>query len=63
MQSIIEALRSVLGEPDFYKIMNPNSSQYSWDYGAMFEYFFAGMVLLICVSSIFKFVLLLVKRR
>ncbi len=57
MQSIIEALREIVGEPNFYKQL-PNyngSTSYSWDYNAMFEYFFACVVLCVVISWIFKF--------
>lgn len=60
MQTILEALRSILGEPDFYKQMT-SSSNYSWDYGAMIEYFVGAMILMIVISSVFKFVMKLVK--
>lgn len=55
MQTLIEALRQVIGEPDFYKQMM-SSSNYTWDYGAMIEYLVAAMVLCICVSYVFRFV-------
>lgn len=54
MDTLINALRSVIGEPDFYKQMT-NTSSYTWDYGAMMEYMIAGLLLLVVVSSIFKF--------
>lgn len=60
MQTILEALRSILGEPDFYKQLT-SSSNYSWDYGAMIEYFVGAMILMIVISSVFKFVMKLVK--
>lgn len=56
MQTIIEGLRSVLGEPDFYHQMT-NTSNYTWDYGAMFEYFFAGVLLCITVAAGFRFII------
>lgn len=52
MQTIITALRDVLGEANFYRDGNYNS----WDYGAMLEYFVAAVILMIVVSSIFKLV-------
>lgn len=52
MNTVLEALREFLGTPDFY-IENGNYSS-TWDYGAMLEYAFAGLVLLIVVGSIFK---------
>lgn len=51
MDTIINALRGILGSPDFYKNFG---DKLSWDYGAMLEYFFAGMIVLIVVGSIFR---------
>lgn len=59
MQTVLEALRTVLGEADFYKVLYGNNS--SWDYGAMIEYFVGALILLITVSSVFKFLLRLTK--
>ena len=55
MDTILEALRTVLGEPDFYKQLG-TSTNYTWDYGAMIEYLCAAIILMIVVSSIFKIV-------
>ena len=52
MDTIINSLRGILGSPDFYKVVS--GSDYRWDYGAMLEYFFAGMIVLIVVGSIFR---------
>lgn len=60
MQTIIQALRSVLGVPDFY-VKLAGSNNYSWDYGAMIEYFVAALVLLIVVASVFRFLMKLIK--
>lgn len=59
MQTVIQALRQILGVPDFYI----DGGQYSnyWDYGAMIEYFVAALILLIVISSVFKFLMKLVK--
>ena len=63
MQSLIEALRTVIGNTsDWYVKFNPTSNSYSWDYGAMFEYFVAAMLLIIVVSSVFKILVNLFKR-
>lgn len=63
MQTVIEALRSILGEPDFYKILEGSyNNNYSWDYNAMFEYFVASMIVIIVVGSIFKIVTNLFRR-
>ena len=59
MQTVLEALRTVLGEADFFKVMYGNN--YTWDYGAMIEYFVGALILLITVSSVFKFLLRLTK--
>lgn len=60
MDNLLNALRSIIGEADFYI----ESSGYSgtWDYGAMIEYLLAGMLLLITVASIFRFLGKLVSR-
>lgn len=60
METVLNALRSVLGEPDFYRQLTSNSN-YTWDYGAMIEYLVGALLLLIVVSSVFKFLMLLVK--
>lgn len=52
LQTVIEALREVLGTPDFY-IDNGNYNS-TWDYGAMLEYAVAAMVVLIVVGSVFR---------
>lgn len=59
MQNILNALRSILGEADFYN----TSSSYggSWDYGAMIEYLIGALILMIVISSVFRFLMLLVK--
>lgn len=57
MQSIINALRQIVGTPDFYKQLSNGSSGYSnytWDYAAMFEYFFACLLVCIVVSWVFR---------
>ena len=54
MQTLIEALREVLGEPDFYKQLSGINNNYTWDYGAMMEYLVGAMILMICVSYVFK---------
>lgn len=61
MQTIIEALREVLGVPDFYVRLGGSTSNYSWDYGAMIEYMVGALVLLVVISSVFRFLVKLVK--
>lgn len=55
METMIDALRDILGNPDFY-IESGSGYSGSWDYGAMIEYFVAALLLCIAVSSIFKLV-------
>lgn len=60
METILTALREILGEPDFYVRLG-NATNYTWDYGAMIEYFVGALILCIVVSSVFKFLYKLVK--
>lgn len=61
MTTIINALREFVGTPDFYVRLGGSTSNYSWDYGAMIEYFCAVLILCIVISSVFKFLMKLVK--
>lgn len=54
MQTLIESLRDIIGTPDFY-IEGSNYSS-SWDYGAMLEYAFCGILVCVVVISVFKLV-------
>ena len=56
MDTIIEGLRQILGTADFYRQMG-SQMNYTWDYGAMIEYFVGAMILCITVSSVFKIVI------
>lgn len=60
MQTLLDAMRSVVGAADFY-ITNGNYSG-SWDYGAMCEYLAAVIVLIVVISSVFRFLGKLVDR-
>lgn len=55
MNTVIEAMREILGVPEFYVRLG-NQTNYTWDYGAMLEYAIGGMLLLIVVGSIFKII-------
>ncbi|MBO5143748.1 MAG: hypothetical protein J6J11_08155 [Treponema sp.] len=55
MQTLIESLREIIGTPDFY-IEGTNSYSSSWDYGAMLEYAFCGILVCVVVISVFKLV-------
>ena len=59
MTTIIEALRNIVGTPNFWRNLSGNS--YTWDYAAMIEYFCAVLILCIVISSVFKFLSKLVK--
>lgn len=52
MQTVIDALRDILGTPDFY--IDGNNYSSTWDYGAMIEYAIAGILVIVVVSSVFK---------
>lgn len=53
MQTILEAWRTVVGEPEFYVRLG-GSTNYSWDYGAMIEYIMVSLIVLVVVSSVFR---------
>lgn len=53
MQTLIDGLREIVGEADFYVTSGGYSG--TWDYGAMIEYFCAVVLLSICVTSVFRF--------
>lgn len=53
MQTILEALRDVLGEADFYRQLTITGN-YTWDYAAMIEYLVGALLLLVVVSSVFR---------
>lgn len=52
MQTVLEAVRSVLGQPDFY--IENGSYNGTWDYGLMLEYIISGILLCIVVSWVFR---------
>lgn len=63
MQTLIESLRAILGDTsDWYVVLNTGTNQRTWDYGAMFEYMVASMLLIIVVSSVFKILVNVFKR-
>lgn len=59
MNTIISQLRDIIGVPDFY-IDNGNYNS-TWDYGAMLEYMIAGVIVCIVISSVFKFIRMLLQ--
>lgn len=54
MKTLLEALREILGVPEFY--ITDGSLAGSWDYGAMIEYFVGALILCIVVASVFRFI-------
>lgn len=61
MNTLLEGLREIIGTPEFYVRLG-SQSNYTWDYGAMIEYFVAAIILMIVVSSIFKLLIAWVKK-
>ena len=61
VDTIINALREIIGTPEFYVSLG-NQTNYTWDYGAMMEYFFAALILCLVISGIFRFIFNAVKR-
>ena len=61
MEYLVDKLRDILGVPDFYIEGSSSYSSNYWDYGAMLEYAIAGILLCIVVSSVFKFIRILIK--
>lgn len=53
MASLISALRDILGIPSF---LIQSGSGSTWDYGAMLEYLVAGILLITCVSWVFRLI-------
>lgn len=60
METIVNALREIIGVPEFY-VQLGNSTNYTWDYAAMMEYFFAGLILCIAICGVFRFIFNAVK--
>lgn len=55
MTTVLDSLRSILGEADFYRQMG-SQMNYTWDYGAMIEYFVGALILCIVISSVFRII-------
>lgn len=55
MDSLINAVRSVLGEASFFV-------DGQLDYSLLFEYFISALILCIVVAGVFKFLITLCKR-
>lgn len=59
MNTIISQLRDIIGVPEFY--INNGNYNSTWDYGAMLEYMIAGVIVCIVISSVFKFIRMLLQ--
>lgn len=57
MTSLINYLRELIGSTDgfWHTFQSYNSNSYNWDYGMLFEYFIAGVIVCIVISNVFKF--------
>lgn len=60
MNTVIQALRQILGSADFYETGSGYSG--TWNYGLMVEYFVGAVILCIVVSSVFRLLGKLVSR-
>lgn len=61
MTTVLEALREILGEADFYHQLGTGTN-YSWDYASMIEYFVGAVVLCVVISSVFRLLVKVVSR-
>lgn len=61
MQSILSFLEDIIGQAPDYFTVGTNANNIQWHYGHLLEYFFAGMVLLISLSTLYKLFLKLLK--
>jgi hypothetical protein len=58
MTSLINYLRELIGSTDsfWHSFENGNSyNNWNWDYGLLFEYFIAGVLVVVVISNVFKF--------
>lgn len=57
MTDLISYLQELIGSADgfWHTFQNNNSSSYNWDYGMLFQYFIAGVIVCIIISNVFKF--------
>lgn len=54
MTTVLEALREIIGNADFY--IESGTYSGSWDYGAMVEYMSCVLILCIVIASVFRIV-------
>lgn len=58
MTNLITYLQELIGSTDgFWHTFtsNNNYDSYNWDYGLLFQYFIAGVIVCIVISNVFKF--------
>lgn len=59
MQSLISYIRELLGSTSgfWHTFQNNNTNtSYNWDYGLLFEYFVAGVIVVVVISNVFKLI-------
>lgn len=57
MNTLIDSLREIIGNPNFYDATNG-----TWDYGIMCEYFACVLLVIVVVASVFRILGKLVSR-
>ena len=58
MLTVIEYLRNLIGDTSgFWHQFQTNNSYntYAWDFGYLFEYFIAGVIVCLVIVQVFKF--------
>ena len=58
MTDLISYLRELIGSTDgFWHTFNSNNNytNWNWDYGMLFEYFVAGVIVVVVISNVFRF--------
>lgn len=64
MTQLISYLRELIGSTNgFWHTFQTNSTNtsYNWDYGMLFEYFVASVIVCIVIVNVFKFLRVLIK--
>lgn len=56
IQTVLDWVREAVGNPEFYHVFGDYSKS-SWDYGLIFQYACACIILCVCVSWVFKFLI------
>lgn len=62
MSTILSLMESIIGKaPDYFTVGNSSSPQ--WDYGALLEYSFAGILMILSIAFVYKLFISLVTKR